>query len=441
MSNEQATDPALALNNKYKLHSRIARKIIFIAALASILYSVFVVTLVNRLEVLMVTTLLGHEVSEMVIELQNDPNVSMPKSASIQAYRLSEEATYPIPQYLKDLDYDGYVKVTDEGRSHHATVVDLFNERIYISFDTTDINTTLSLLLIILIGGGVIFVILLFITWFWLIKKFLVPVSNLAEEVAKLDPNQRNIRIEEGYKDYEVGVIAHSFDQFLIRMDEYVEREQSFSAAISHELRTPVSVITTALDLLELDKVTEHQQGVINRIRSSASYMHKMIESLLFFARNADEKFVPTSNEVSLRAVFEETLSQYKDQARIKGLELTLTVEFDTKLRIVENHIQIILGNLIQNAINNTTAGSIKVLLQRERFCVMDTGHGIGSNEIDLVVERCYHGPDSNGCGLGLYLVMKVCKVHGLDLKIDSKLGQGSSFCVTFPGHFIGAIN
>ncbi len=425
------------MRDKYKLHSRIARKMLFFAALSSILYSVFVVILVNRLEVLMVNTLLGHEVSEMVVELQHDPNIRMPKSASIQAYRLSEENTIPIPQYLKELDYDTYVKVKSEDRSYHATVVDLFNDRIYISFDTTDINKTLALLETILIGGGFIFVILMFVSWFWLTRKFVVPVSMLAEEVATLDPNVRNIRIEEAYKDYEVGIIAQSFDQFLIRMDEFVEREQSFSAAISHELRTPVSVIATALDLLELDGVTEQQQEVINRIRSSTSYMHKMIESLLFFARNSGEKYEPSLIEISLREVFEETLTQYKDQARIKKLDLSLDVEFDTKVRIEENHIQIILGNLIQNAINNTTVGTIKVVLKQDGFCVIDTGHGIGSNEIDLVVECCYHGPDSNGCGLGLYLVMKVCKIHGLDLKIDSQLGQGSSFCVIFPQHLV----
>jgi signal transduction histidine kinase len=426
------------MSAKYKLHSRVARKTLFVLALASILYSVFVVMLVNRLESKMVNTLLGHEVSEMIIELQNNPDVSMPKSASLEAYRLSEDDRYPIPQYLKELDYDGYVKVINGKKSHHATVVDLFKDRIYISFDTTDINETLRLLQEILIGGGLVFVFSLFVSWFWLTKKFLAPVTQLADEVGTLDPNMRNIRIEEGYKDYEVGLIAQSFDQFLIRMDEYVEREQSFSAAISHELRTPVSVIVTALDLLELDGVTSQQQGVINRIRASTGYMHKMIESLLFFARNSDQKFELTMNEISLREVFEETLSQYRDQARVKRLELQLEVEYDTKTRIVENHIQIILGNLIQNAINNTTSGSIKVVLKKDEFCVVDTGHGIGSNEIDLVVERCYHGPDSNGCGLGLYLVMKVCKVHGLDLKIDSKLGHGSCFCVRFPPERIG---
>jgi signal transduction histidine kinase len=422
---------------KYKLHSRIARKMLFLAVLSTIAYSVFVVMLVNRLELLMVTTLLGHEASEMVVELQHNPDIPMPRSASIQAYRLSEDNTIPIPQYLKKLDYDGYVKVEHQDRSHHATVVDLLDDRIYISFDTTDINKTLALLQAILIGGGFIFVILIFASWFWLTKKFVVPVSTLAEEVASLDPNVRNIRIEEGYKDYEVGIIAQSFDQFLIRMDEFVEREQSFSAAISHELRTPVSVIATALDLLELDGVTEQQQGVINRIRFSTNYMQKMIESLLFFARNSDEKLAISLKKISLKEVFEETLTQYKDQASIKKLDLLLEVEFDTKIRMVENHIQIILGNLIQNAINNTTVGSIQVVLKQDGFCVIDTGHGIGSNETDLVVERCYHGPDSDGCGLGLYLVMKVCKVHGLDLKIDSQLGQGSSFCVTFPRQLI----
>jgi signal transduction histidine kinase len=425
------------MSNKYKLHSRIAINVMFVAALASIIYSILVIALVNRLEQTMVTTLLGHEVAEMVIGLQVDPNLLMPNSASVQAYRLSDEQTRPIPDYLKNLGYEGYQKVRVGDRSYHATVVDVLNDRIYITFDTTDINSNLTFLLIILIFGGVIFVLLLFTSWLWLSKKFLQPVSNLAEEVARLDPNERNIRIEEGYKDYEVGVIAQSFDQFLIRMDEYVEREQSFSSAISHELRTPVSVIATALDLLELDGFDSQQQGVINRIRSSTSYMHKMIESLLFFARNSDQKLKQTADEISLKSVFEETLAQYKDQARIKNLDLNLDIKSDTKVRIVENHIQIILGNLIQNAINNTTSGSINVVLNQQDFCVIDTGHGIGSNEIDLVVERCYHGPNSNGCGLGLYLVMKVCKVHGLDLKIDSQLGHGSSFCVVFPQSLI----
>ena len=422
------------MNNKYTLHSRIARKMLYLGVIATIVYSVLVVALVHRLETLMVTTLLGHEVSEMVIELQNDPDARMPKSASIQAFRLSEEDQYPIPEYLKSLDYDGYVKVSAGKRSHHATVVDLYDDRIYISFDTTDINKTLDLLQRILIGGGIIFVLLLFVSWFWLTKKFLVPVSDLAHEVARLDPNERNVRIEEGYKDYEVGVIAESFDQFLIRMDEYVEREQSFSAAVSHELRTPVSVIATALDLLELDGVTEQQKAVIARIRSSTAYMHKMIESLLFFARNSEETLLRTSDEIHLQKIFEETLQQYQYQAKAKSLALQLEVIENPAVNISEDHIQIILGNLIQNAINNTTSGTIKVVLDRDQFCVLDTGHGIGSNEIDLVVERCYHGPDSNGCGLGLYLVMKVCKVHNLNLKIDSQLGKGSSFCVEFPG-------
>ncbi len=421
------------MSNKYTLHSRIARKILYLGVIASIIYSVLVVALVNRLETLMVTTLLGHEVSEMLIELQADPNIRMPKSASIQAFRLSEEDKFPIPEYLKNLDYDGYVRVSAGERSHHATVVDLYNDRIYISFDTTDINKTLSLLQTILIGGGFIFVLLLFASWLWLTRKFLAPVSDLAEEVARLNPNERNVRIEEGYKDYEVGMIAQSFDQFLIRMDEYVEREQSFSAAVSHELRTPVSVVATALDLLELEGVTEQQKAVISRIRSSTDYMHRMIESLLFFARNSEETLQRPAQEISLKRVFEETLSHYKDQARIKSLALTLEVVDDPAVKISEDHIQIILGNLIQNAINNTTSGSINVVLERDKFCVVDSGHGIGSSEIDLVVERCYHGPDSNGCGLGLYLVMKVCKVHGLNLKIDSQLGQGSRFCVEFP--------
>jgi signal transduction histidine kinase len=108
-----------------------------------------------------------------------------------------------------------------------------------------------------------------------------------------------------------------------------------------------------------------------------------------------------------------------------------------TKFRIVENHLEIILGNLIKNAIANTDAGEVKVTLFENGFSVSDTGHGIESDEIELVVKRNYHSPDSSGFGLGLYLVKSICDIYELKLEIDSAVGKGSTFVINFPEKLI----
>ena len=387
----------------------------------------------------MIATLVGHELDELLVELVKNPNAKMPKTASVDAYLLSRDHIDPIPEYLKGLDYDIYNEIKVGDKVYHAAVVDLQNDRIYISFETTAINNYRSLLQVLLIAGGIVIVLGLILTGVWLSKRFLLPVSHLAEEVAEMDPNQRNIRIEKKYQDYEVGLIANSIDYFLRKMDEFVEREQSFTAAVSHELRTPVAVITTSIDLLELKGIDPSQSGAINRIKSSTNYMQKVIESLLFFARDSEKPEKRTQPMVDLESHFKDVMLQYVEMVTHKKLQLLLSGKSNLKARITENHFEIILGNIVRNAIANTDQGSIEIVVQENGFVVKDTGRGIEPEAIDHIVERCYHGPDSKGSGLGLYLVMNICKFYGLKLDIESQLGQGSKFSITFPDALLAA--
>ena len=176
----------------------------------------------------------------------------MPKTLSVNAYLLSRDNLEPIPDYLKGLSPNVYNRVSVGEKTYQFTIIDLNDDRLYLAFDTTDISRLRMTLLIMLVAGGVLSTCVMVISGFWLFKKYLLPVSNLAVELASLGPDDLNTRFEEKYLGYEVETIARSFDGFMHRMDEFVEREQSFTEAISHELRTPIAVVTTATDLLEL---------------------------------------------------------------------------------------------------------------------------------------------------------------------------------------------
>lgn len=418
---------------KYNLHRRIALMLLFLAAVISCMYFIFVLTMVNKLEETMLATLVGHEIDEIVSDMTKDPALRLPKTASVHAYLLSREKQTPIPDYLKALDSTVHQNIEVGDKTFHVAVMEINNDRLFLTFEITEIIRYRVYLLFSLIGGGALAVFFLLLAGIWLSKKFLLPVSDLAYEVASINPNERNIRIEKKYRDYEVGLIANSFDQFMEKMDEFVDREQSVTAAISHELRTPVAVISTSIDLLELAGVTAQQQGAISRIKVSTHYMSKVIESLLFFARKYDKSIDESPQEINLTQLCEDVMKQYSTLAKEKKLSLFLENEVDTRVRISENHIEIILGNLVRNAINNTTDGEVRITVLPNGFSVTDTGCGIHSDNIQRILERSNQRPHSKVSGLGLYLVTNICEFYDLKLEIVSTLGQGSRFTIKFP--------
>ena len=389
--------------------------------------------ILDRLESAMLATLLGHEIDELVVELSQNPETQMPDTASVKAYLLSRDHLKPIPDYLRNLSPNVYHKMYVGETTYQIAIVDLNDDRMYLSFDVTTMSKNQAILLSLLINGGLLTTVVLLVSGLWLFRKFLMPVSDLAHEVSNIDPNDRNIRIEDKYQDYEVGLIARSIDQFLDKLDDFVEREQSFTAAVSHELRTPVAVVATATDLLELKGVTAEQQDVINRIKESVSYMSSVIEALLFFARDTRKSIEKTMPEIDLSRIFIKVLQRYKETASKKKVHLRIKIKTRLKVRMSESHMEIVLGNLIRNAIDNTDAGEIKVTLFENGFSVTDSGRGIEADEIELIVRRNYHGADSSGYGLGLYLVKSICEIYELKFEIESAVGKGSEFVVYFP--------
>jgi len=411
--------------------------LLVIALVCILFYATVMMMLVNKFEDALLTTLVGHEIDELVSELVENPEAKMPITDSVSAYLLSRESTIPVPDFLKGLSSNVHRDVRFGEKTYQVTVIDLADDRIFVTFDTTYLSKLRSTLDLMHIGGATVAFVIIIVSGFWLSKQFLLPVSNLAEEVANIDPDDRNIRIERKYRGYEVGLIAQSIDQYLDKLDDFVEREQSFTAAVSHELRTPISVVSTSVDLLELSGVSDKHRGPINRIKESALYMGKIIESLLFFARKTREVAEKTMPVVSLDEIFQIVLDQNKEKASQKKLALLYKSTSRVKVRMAENHLEIILSNLIRNAIDNTNRGEIKVSLFENGFSVKDTGSGIEASEIDLIVKLNYHGGESQGWGLGLYLVTNICNFYGLTLEIESTVGEGSEFKVIFPKSII----
>jgi signal transduction histidine kinase len=94
--------------------------------------------------------------------------------------------------------------------------------------------------------------------------------------------------------------------------------------------------------------------------------------------------------------------------------------------------LEIVVGNLIRNALFNTKSGIVLVRLEAERLIVRDTGVGMRPEELARALERYYKGASSAGAGVGLSLVKRICDRHGWSISLESQEGQGTTAEIDF---------
>jgi two-component system phosphate regulon sensor histidine kinase PhoR len=219
------------------------------------------------------------------------------------------------------------------------------------------------------------------------------------------------------------------------------QMRRDFVANISHELRTPVTVLLGYLELLK-DHEIEDVSTVAGRMLGQASLMKDLLDDLLELSRLQSMGNNFEKKEVEMTGL----MSQLKDQAEelSRGRhELIFDLEPGLNLLGAANNLESAFRNLIFNAINYTPdKGTITIRWRNSNigpvFSVSDTGIGIPARHIPRITERFYRvSPDrsrqSGGTGLGLAIVKHVLNAHEARLLIHSELGEGSEFACQFP--------
>jgi len=225
--------------------------------------------------------------------------------------------------------------------------------------------------------------------------------------------------------------------QFLDRL------KAKFITDISHELRTPLAHIYLLLELLETkpEKHAEYQAA----LKTQVAQLTHTIEDIMAFAELDLHKTELTMASFDLNALVQKVTEPY--QACGTAAKLCLCFEPDAALPLVlGNPAQIarLVGELVDNAVNYTIAGTIVVRtrheVEQQRICleVADTGRGIDSEDLPHLFERFYRGKrigSSNipGTGLGLAIVKEVLAIHDWTIEVESQVGMGSTFRVYIP--------
>lgn len=218
---------------------------------------------------------------------------------------------------------------------------------------------------------------------------------------------------------------------------------RDFVANVSHELKTPLTVLRGYLETLGPDSDCENLRAAMPVMRQQSERMHLMVKDLLALSQlETGEKplrRIPTDVAALLTLIVEETrnLDLYRDH------DIRLDIATDRWLVCDSDEVRSAVSNLVFNAVKYTPPGCCITVSWREQAdggCieVADAGEGIAAHHIERLTERFYRvdkgrSGDAGGTGLGLAIVKHVMQRHGGQLRIDSEQGAGSRFSCHFP--------
>ena len=222
---------------------------------------------------------------------------------------------------------------------------------------------------------------------------------------------------------------------------EQMRRE--FTANVSHELKTPLHIISGYSEMLHNQVVSENDVQVFaQKIHTEAQRMVQLVEDVINLSL-LDETPQITMEEVDLYQLAAESLESLSGKASQKQISLHLKGE-PALLKGNRALLSSVIYNLCDNAITyNQPKGDVFVTIrQTEKNTILevqDTGIGIPKEEGDRIFERFYRVDKSRskkvgGTGLGLSIVKHALKCHGATIQVDSQVGQGTRMTVTFPG-------
>lgn len=246
-------------------------------------------------------------------------------------------------------------------------------------------------------------------------KRALKPLTELSELLNSCDPEHLPKGFAAPFANNELGAFANSLENALNEVSEFVERELQFTRDASHELRTPITSILGACELLQANKqLTPQQRGVFMRIHHAAENMQKTVESLLLVARGETQL---TKQSVLVEPLIEQSILNYAEQISAKQLGVESEVEPGSTLNADPQSLQIIIENLVQNAVRYTEQGGIKICARNGVFEINDSGCGF---DFQQAKQQGVKAKNSSGFGIGLSLVERLCGVNGLSLTVES---------------------
>ena len=296
---------------------------------------------------------------------------------------------------------------------------------------------------------------------YFLTKKTLTPLQKLTSEVSQIQAQNLSTQLAVPNSKDEIAQLTSSFNEMLTRLDNAFSTQKQFSANAAHELRTPLAVLQTNLEVFEKKQKPEmiEYRQLFTMIKEQTARLSQLVGTLLDMT---NLKSVPRTDQVSLEELVDEVFCDLDPIAEKAGISIHFNDSSNQDLHTdvhtpdtsaLNNNIRNITGsyvllyravyNLVENAIKyNRPNGSVTVSVKEKNgqamILVKDTGIGISPENQKKIFDPFFRVDKSRsramgGAGLGLALVDSIAKEHGGIVKVQESSETGSPIALMLP--------
>ncbi len=345
------------------------------------------------------------------------------KDSSTSSSNSKEESGDVIIDFIPDKSGD-----TLEGITDISIETQVITEGV-----NTFIMSAIAYMVVIILGGAFIV--------YYVLGKVLNPVKKLSHEIELINEQRLSERLEGFETSQELKELSHSFNMMLDRLDRAFESQKRFSSDAAHELKTPLTVLKTRLDVLSLDSHVEEEDYVqfMNVVKKQTNRMIQLVDNLFVLSAQQDYNL---DDEVFVDTIFVDILEDLHKQIESKNLSVT----YEPCGGVIQsNRIMIThaFSNLVQNAVKyNHENGRVDIKTKvTETECIIeivDTGIGIPTEKAEYIFDAFYCVDPSRsrrfgGAGLGLAITKDVINRHSGTLEYVPNPSGGSIFKATLP--------
>jgi signal transduction histidine kinase len=262
------------------------------------------------------------------------------------------------------------------------------------------------------------------------VRRMTRPMNNLIDAARRIESGDYSAQVPEwGSRD--IRSVARAFNSMSARLKTVDEQRRSFMADVTHELRTPLSVIRGQAEAIA-DGVYPADAAHLAPILDATQTLDRLVEDLRTLVLTDAGNLVLNKEPTELGQLVQDTVESFRSQAESAGVSLTTEVADNLpSVEVDPARIRQVISNLLSNAIRHTpSGGSVKVGVNPSTLTVSDTGEGIPRELLPHVFERFVKGPNSKGSGLGLAIAHDIIVAHGGSVEVQNQLGGGTNVTI-----------